>query len=228
MKKTRKFAVMAAAVLAAVMAVGGITAYFSDADTAANTFTVGKVSLDLQEPDWEPPTDITPNETITKNPSVYNDGLNDEFVFVEVVMPYKNIITVNDDGTKKAAADTELFTYAVNSGWTEIASEKDASAKTVTHRYVYGTSTQCTALAKDARTPSLFDSVKFVNAIEDQGLEEASYDIVLNAYGIQTSNVNGGTVKPLEVWSVIANQDPSTAKEAEQVNTDILNANLVN
>jgi len=30
------------------------------------------------------------------------------------------------------------------------------------------------------------------------------------------------------VWSVIANQAPSTAKEAEQVNTDILNANLVN
>lgn len=34
--------------LVGVMTIGGIAAYFTDGDTQTNTFTVGKISLDLQ------------------------------------------------------------------------------------------------------------------------------------------------------------------------------------
>lgn len=106
-----------ATALLGISSVAGISAYFSDVDTATNTFVVGKVSLDLKEPDWDPPKDITPNEEFKKNPQVENDGKNDEFVFVEVIVPYANIKTAKADGTPVAAADTQLFTWTVNTGW---------------------------------------------------------------------------------------------------------------
>ena len=208
-----KAAVLAFAMIA-VMMIGGISAYFTDGDTATNTFTVGKISLDLQESNWDEDKakDITPNQTIKKDPQILNDGINDEFVFLEVIVPYENVIVANEDGTRKPAADTELYYYTVNNGWAEIATIKDAATKTVTHLYVYGTADKCMALKKDVTTPTLFDTVTFVNLVEDQGLEEATLDIVINAYGIQTTNVNGGTVDPDMIWDVIENQGPSLSK----------------
>lgn len=49
-------------VLTLVLALGvaGISAYFTDADTATNEFTIGDISLDLQEPGWDP----TPDDDI--------------------------------------------------------------------------------------------------------------------------------------------------------------------
>lgn len=44
MKKQTKTIAVAAA-LAAVLTIGGVSAYFTDADTATNTFTIGKISL---------------------------------------------------------------------------------------------------------------------------------------------------------------------------------------
>jgi len=212
-KMNVKAAVLAFAMIA-VMMIGGISAYFTDGDTATNTFTVGKISLDLQESNWDEDKakDITPNQTIKKDPQILNDGINDEFVFLEVIVPYENVIVANEDGTRKPAADTELYYYTVNNGWAEIATIKDAATKTVTHLYVYGTADKCMALKKDVTTPTLFDTVTFVNLVEDQGLEEATLDIVINAYGIQTTNVNGGTVDPDMIWDVIENQGPSLSK----------------
>lgn len=224
MKRKLKTTILVGA-MAGVVAVGGIMAYFTDGDTATNTFTVGKISIDLQEPDWEPPEDITPEQEFDKNPQIKNDGLNDEYVFATVAVPYKNLVTANADGTKNAAADTELFSYTVNTGWVELGTpSKDTVAGTITHTYAYGTDSAMTALAKNATTPTLFDKVKFANIVEDQNLEGTSLDIVINAYAIQTGNINGGKTAPADVWSVLMNQLPTTdVGVSEDVNTDIKN-----
>lgn len=75
--KKRMKTMIAATAMIGVLAIGGISAYFTDGDTATNTFTVGKVSIDLQEPNWNPPKDITPNQEIKKDPQIKNDGIND-------------------------------------------------------------------------------------------------------------------------------------------------------
>lgn len=211
--KNMKAAVLAVAMIA-VMMIGGISAYFTDGDTATNTFTVGKISLDLQEPNWDESkaTDTTPNQTIKKDPQILNDGINDEFVFLEVIVPYANVVVANEDGSKNAAADTELYSYTVNSGWVEIGTTKNTADKTVTHLYVYGTGDKCAALMAGEKTGSLFDTVTFANIVEDQNLEEATLNIVINAYGIQTTDVNGGSSKPDVIWSVIQKQSPSLSK----------------
>ena len=227
MKKRTK-TIACAAALAGAITVGGVMSYFTDADTATNTFTIGKISLDLQEPEWDPDDaeDLTPNQEVKKDPQVKNDGENDEFVFVEVSVPYKKVVTVTDEGVKQEAADTELASYVINAGWTEMGTgTKDEAAGTVLHRYVYGSAEACTVLSKDALTPSLFDSIRIANVVEDQELEGTTQKIQINAYGIQANDIGANdTTVPSEVWKVIANQAPSTDKTGEDAKTDIIGA----
>lgn len=212
------------AALIGIMAAGSTTAYFTDGDTATNTFTVGKISLDLQEPDWEPEDgeDLTPGETIEKNPKIENDGTNEAFVFAEVIVPYRNIITANKDGSKNRAADTELFTYTVNRGWTELGQPVQNIVKeTVTHLYVYGTKEECSELAKGEITPAIFDRVKFADVVEGQGLENTVQEIKINVYGIQTTDVDGGKKAPAEIWPILSSQAPDVeVSEPEDAKTD--------
>ena len=234
MKKNNLGKIVFVGALIGCMTVGAISAYFTDADTATNTFTVGKVSIDLQEPDWVPPTDITPEEEFAKDPKIVNDGINDAYVFVEVVVPYANVVTANEDGTKNAAADTELFSYDLKEGWIEVGTPaKDEETKTVTHLYAYSSADTMTVLAKDAETPAVFDFIKFANIVEDQELEATTLEVVVNAYAIQTKNIidgkdaldgnnADGVAAPDAVWAVLSAQAPSAAVEVtEEENTDI-------
>lgn len=213
MKKNKNIKKVAlATAMVGLLAVGGITAYFTDSATVTNEFTVGEVSLDLTEPSWDPSTgtNITPNKEIAKDPTITNDGENSEFVFMTVTVPYANVITANADGAKNAAADTELYSYTVNSGWVEIGTPtKDTVAKTVTHTYAYGSSSACSALAVGAETPALFNTVKFANVIEGQGLEGTAKDIEISAYGIQSTDIDGNKTAPADVWSVFEAQNSS-------------------
>ena len=192
---------------AGAIGLAGVSAYFTDTDTATNTFTVGKVQQELTEPKWNPPTNITPGGEFDKDPTITNTGVNDQYVFATVTVPYANIITANDDGTRKAAADTELFSYTVNAGWTQLGEPaKDTTHNTVTYTYYYGTGNTLTSLAKAAKTPAIFNKIKFVNAVEGQGLEEQTENVVVNSYGIQTTNLGSATT-PAQVYQLIQNQN---------------------
>lgn len=206
MKKKRIKIIILTAAIVCVMAAGGIMAYFTDEESVSNTFTVGKISLEIQEPNWNPDEakDITPMKNISKDPRIKNNGVNPEFVFVKIAVPCKKIVTVNADGSRNEAKETELYQYEVNEGWMEILEpEKDEKAGTVTHLYAYGTEQECTELVKDAVTEVVFDSVTFVNAVEGQELEMGACDIGVSAYGIQTTDLDGGKTAPLDVWSIL-------------------------
>jgi predicted ribosomally synthesized peptide with SipW-like signal peptide len=149
-KRAVKTASLASALLG-VMAIGGIAAYFTDADTATNTFTVGRVSLDLVEPNYpgndsEEVKNLVPNEEVKKDPTIINDGVNDEYVFLEVYVPYDTVLVADADGsilkytnnadysiTKTGNYDAgtvdksgmtkqikQLFEYTINNGWIEV------------------------------------------------------------------------------------------------------------
>jgi hypothetical protein len=60
-------------------------------------------------------------------------------------------------------------------------------------------------LSAGETTPTLFDEITFVNAVENQGLENRKQDVVVNAYAIQTNNINGDKTDPQGVWEVITN-----------------------
>lgn len=237
MKKNTIKTVLLLTTLVGTLSIGGIMAYFTDADMATNTFTIGKISLDLQEPNWTPPKNITPGQEIKKDPQIKNDGVNDEYVFLKVMIPYEKIVTANEDGSKNSLKATELFTYDVKDGWMELISEKEVSenSQMITHIYAYTgkNAENMQALKVGETTNALFEWVRFANIVEDQTLESTTRNIVIQAYGIQTDNINDGkealdgdntdgTTAPLDVWKVLKKQNPSfITTSQEETYTDI-------
>jgi len=154
----------------AVIGVAGISAYFTASDLAKNSMTIQEVAVDLIEPDWVDGTETVPNQTVPKDPQVVNTGSASQFVFLKVDVPYKNIITANDDGTRNEAVDIELFDYSVNEGWVLVKEVKNEDAGTVEKIYAYAKDGVMTELAEDATTETaLFDTVTMANVVEGQG-----------------------------------------------------------
>lgn len=120
---------LGAAALVTVLFAGSVSAYFTDQDEKVNTFTVGKVTIELEEPKWEKKPDdngnkipdeaerMTPNQTIIKDPQVKNTGNNDAFIYMTVEVPCRQIISVNNDGTRNPLAMRELYNYQVDNSW---------------------------------------------------------------------------------------------------------------
>lgn len=214
-KRTTRLAVLA---LALTILVSGFTlAYFTDTDTITNTFEFGKITIEGTEPEWEEPEDILPNEEFKKDPTITNTGDNPAYVFIEVTVPCANIETVNLDGTKNAAADTELFQYTINNGWVEVGTAThDAANNTHTHVYAYGSASAMTELGLN-ESATVFNAVKATNVVESDALMGQTKDIVVNYYAIQTTVLNNGDTTndgtatagktaPADVWEVVANQ----------------------
>ena len=60
-----------------------------------------------------------------------------------------------------------------------------------------------TALKPGETTATIFDTVKFINIVEEQ-LDGQSLDIQVDTMGIQTADL--GTDSPLEIYNIIMNQ----------------------
>lgn len=74
--------------LIAVAAIGSSLAYFTDKEEATNTFTVGKVDIELTEPNWNPQdSKIMPGIEIPKDPTIaVVEGTEDCWVFLKLDM----------------------------------------------------------------------------------------------------------------------------------------------
>jgi hypothetical protein len=120
----------------------GISAYFTDGDTAMNTFTVGKVSIDLAETnypgnDTDETANITPLQEIAKNPTITNDGDNDAYVFMTVTIP-----VVKDGVSRGYQYYTQMFTFGyeengvgysgVRSGWFSVGGTVNVNGQPLT------------------------------------------------------------------------------------------------
>lgn len=242
MKTTNKPGRIRAAALAgsliAVLTIGGAAAYFTDTQTTTNTFSVGKVSIELTEPNWdeENAQDIVPDQEIEKDPVITNNGINDAFIFAKVRVPVAEIATAAEDGTKNAAEPTQLFSYIADPNWTLVtANVTDGAAISIRNKtgdygvlgtdyveYVYAytgsDSSSMQAVAAEGSTENLFPAVKFVNAIENEGLEEQAPSIVVTGFAIQADFINNGDTtvdgtngagltEPNAVWQVFQTQN---------------------
>lgn len=98
-------ATLAACAAAMTLMVGGTMAYLTDTETATNTFTVGKVTVDLLEPNYpgngsDQTTDVIPGEEIPKDPTLKNTGKNASVVFTRINIPMQKVITAGEDGKR--------------------------------------------------------------------------------------------------------------------------------
>ncbi len=104
-----------------VLSAGSFMAYLTDTDTKTNTFTIGKVDIELKEDAFKSDNaqNVVPNQVIAKNPVVTNTGKNKAVAFVTVEIPIAELTKVQDDGTKAtAAALTQIFQTGVKNAST--------------------------------------------------------------------------------------------------------------
>lgn len=206
--KKKVLATAAACVLVSAMAAGGTFAYLTDSEGAVNTFTVGKVQVDLTEPnfpgnDSEEVKDLVPNEEVAKNPKVTNTGVNDALIFMTVEVPVREVTLAAADGTKGDKGPTELFWFKTaedtrgtfanhfnTADWMQL-TEKEThgtvDGSTTTYVFAYRR-----AVAAESQTASLFDKVQLKNIIENEVTPGAAQDIKVRTYAIQASAVLEG------------------------------------
>ena len=90
MKKRRILIIAAAAAMVVTLVVVGIIrAYFTEVEVKENKITIGNISINLTEGDFDPDTTypVVPGSVVNKAPKIANDGNRDEFVFMTVTVP---------------------------------------------------------------------------------------------------------------------------------------------
>lgn len=199
----KKNLIIASSTLAALAIAGGALAFFTDVETATNTFTVGDVEIKLTEPNWKPDENppMTPGQEVDKDPTVTNDGTIPAYVFMEVKVPYANVSVIGENGIKADPTDTELFTYTLNSGWVEVGTPVLADG-VATHVYAYAADNEMTEVAT-GESVTLFETIKFADVAEGD-FEGDNLDVVVKSLAIQTTNLD--TTAPAGLWVFVNNQ----------------------
>ena len=201
-----------AAALICIAAIAGASAYFTSTDSMTNTFTVGEVKIDLTEPAWEEvkAVDLVQGHDIPKDPKISNTGSNSLYAFIKVSVPKRDIYTYDPETlARNPKAVTELFILPTpNTGWTLLST--DGSSESITdYLYAYGTTSTLRKLEPGESTNSVFETVRYCYAVEGQGLDEDSHNILVKAYAIQADNIgsnDAGASDPEAVWTVLTNE----------------------
>lgn len=208
----RKKSIATAIVLALVLIIGGMLAYFTDTDSKKNEFTLGD-NVDIKLEETFNPNDalgIQPGAVVNKAPKIVNESTTTPaYVFAEVIVPCYD---VNGGATGTTPSYSPLFTLNnIGEGWIKISSDEvaDASSKTITYIYAWGTATGMTELAASTETVQsktsnpVFSSVTLVSTLtkEQKATANAEPNIDVNAYGIQIDNL--GKTAPLDIYHLI-------------------------
>ena len=167
-KKIKKLLILLVLTIT-IVGVGSLIAFLTDTDTETNVFTVGKVDIELLEPNWNElnGANILPGQPISKDPKIKNIGNNPAYVYMKVVNPVVDLAT---------GSTGVLFNYTINSGWTELDEVEQCGYKATT--YYYNTS-----LNPNASTTTLFDIIT-VNDFSEEVDGNQLLDVY--AYGIQS------------------------------------------
>lgn len=173
------------AALAVVAIAGTSLAYFTDKDAKTNTFTLGKVDIELNEKKWEEPIAAVPDVEYAKDPVVTNIGENDAWIRVDVTLSDAAAFTaaaakhqITDLATIFAEHDETKWTFA---GEPVYNNEND----TLTYSYYYNT-----VLAVDESTDALFTSVTIPAEFDNEDMEAIgeNFTIDVTAHAIQTAD----------------------------------------
>ena len=179
--------IMTLAGILCLASVGGVSAYLTDYEKVSNEFTVGKVDIELKEPEWKPEENkkIEPSKVIHKDPQITNTGTNDAFVYMEVSIPMATVEAAAENGERLGKKVQELFYFEAKDSWMLLSVQNTESRRTYTYAYKK-------ILKPQETSEALFDTVKFLNLIEGQ-LDGQTFEIPVRAYAIQTSYTGGSS-----------------------------------
>ena len=184
----KKCKILAAVGMGTCIIAGGTSAaYLKDAvGEVQNVITVGNIKAVLEEPHWNPEKKmyLHPGESTQKDPVVKNTGLNEEYAFLEVRIPKREIAVVNDDTKMKMNKESRtVFTFEAEKGWELVRQEEQEDQQV----YVYG---YPEILKPGEKTEPLFRNIRAVNYLEGDLKGDELLKVQVKAQVIQT-NVEG-------------------------------------
>ena len=187
-KLQRKKTTLICGLCAAMLAVGGLMAYFVDYQEVINKFTLSDNGLEIEvvEPSWVEPDEVLPGDTQAKDPTIKNtNGSIKAWAVAEVAIPMGTI-----DGQT-----VELFTISGldTANWTQIGT---ATVENGCMVYTYGHNA---AVDAGKSTSALFQSVtlKQMTQTEFEAVSAAHngmLEISVTGYGIQFDNTDFANV----------------------------------
>lgn len=191
MKKNKNtIAVLCALALCAITLIGGTLAYLTDTEVTSNKFTIGKVDIDLTEPNWneEENQQLEAGVTVKKDPTIKNTGINDAYTYLQVQIPQKSVVTADKNGVREndgAPVLQPIFAFTANQNWSLI--KKETTDDFITFVYSYDK-----ILKPGESTNPLFNTVTLANVIEGQ-IDTQTFEIPVEAFAIQTANTGDGS-----------------------------------
>ena len=194
------------AVLLVAASVMGTIAYLSDTESVTNTFSVGSVTITLDEEDVDSDNNTADNVTLD---GVIRDKANsykllpghqydkDPIVHVDVISEdcYLFVIVNNEIAAieSDAAGDKTVAAQIAENGWAKVGETADGSL------YVYGTVDDPTAV-QGGTDKTVFTTFKIDGDVTNTRLAGyAGETIVVTAYAVQMDGFENNTAS--EIWN---------------------------
>ena len=200
-------ALVACLSLVASLAIGGSIAYLTATDVAENTFTVGNVSIDINENGFVDGSPLKPGYPTEKKVSIVNTGNNDAWVFAKFIVEPSNaadIIELNyeelDPRWINKGDNTFVYSEPLKGSGTEsaFAGETAELLKSVTlNRFV------------DVINGKL---VKVENGGQSEICAVDEIKVIVNAYAIQADGIDNSEDAYefyLQQWGDLDNANPA-------------------
>ena len=195
--KKKITAIFLCVALVAIAIVGASLAYFTDTNTATNTFTMGDVKIVLDETDVTKPTGprVTSNEyntypgaVVTKDPIVHNTGSN--AAYIRATVKVEGWVTTCKDcykfdgtgGYANTLVDYLVVEDQLGAGWSVEKAMVDANGNDVTFVLRYDG-----VLAAGTNTIAMFQQVQIPAGLENG---QTLGTITVKADAIQTDGFN--------------------------------------
>lgn len=200
--------------LSSVVAFGGALAYFSDAETVENRFSVADpLEVSVVEPGWsledgdgdgvpDAGQGIVPRQVVPKDPRIENRAGTSCWMAAQVRVPLVQASVTGEDGLATEARATPLFSWALLDGWSELGdpfATDDGTA--LVHTYLADKPVEV-----GGQTPPIFSEVRLADLVE--GSFSGPSSIEVRGIGVQTL----GFASPEEAWE--AYNASTTGREA--------------
>lgn len=176
--KKKTIAIALAAVVLLLGAVGGTLAWLTSTDSVTNTFTVGNVTISLDEPNFTQDIKLIPGKVIDKDPTVTVDaGSESCYVRILVTIPAAMVDLLDMSNS-----------FAANTGWTAGSPVVGVDSTTIEFRY----NNIVDASAGAVTLPAAFLTLKVDGTTTGDELAayyallDAQKDIVVAAQAIQS------------------------------------------
>ncbi|OUN02731.1 hypothetical protein B5G43_15820 [Flavonifractor sp. An92] len=169
--------------MAAIMVTGMTLAYFTDQESETNTFTVGKVDIELTEPQWKADPnnkDLIPGKTIPKDPTItVASGSQTAYTFMKVQLSEDFMDLLKAYATAEKITDPS----ALIDDWFESEVGPKVMYTDTDEGYVI---LGVLSPKKANESVTYFDAVKIPTGVKQEMIKaNGTYTITVTAYAIQ-------------------------------------------